>query len=481
MNLDPKYKKITCFVLAIVVICLIITGFILFKLVDDVDASSNEYWFFKESLETGQEIELKNAYILANENGKLEFMHDFETYVVEGNLEDVYQGVANIIISGDHIAKIGVKPGIIRVIIKNNDSIFRNELNIKKLSDSSMINVTEIMQVNGLKVLELTDEQGFVICDAYGQSLSAAYEGVFRVVKTEDGIVLVNELPMETYVKYVLPSEMPISFGAEALKAQAVCARTYAYAQMKNTSYAMYAANLDDSTDFQAYNKEGRYTETDMAVDATSDQVLTCNGELISCYYYSTSAGVTNDMSTWEGEDTAYISCAGLEFTNGLNLCNEADFSQFICSQNMCYDSISAFYRWNATLNILELKESENGKLRSIEVHTRNQAGYITEIELKYENETKVLKNENEIRKVLGKYLTEINLNNGTIRTDLSMLPSACFEVVSVSDETIILRGGGFGHGIGMSQYGAKSMAETGFSYEDIVKYYYKDVEISTK
>ena len=78
-------------------------------------------------------------------------------------------------------------------------------------------------------------------------------------------------------------------------------------------------------------------------------------------------------------------------------------------------------------------------------------------------------------------YQTEIQLNNGQIRTDISMVPSACFEVAELSEGKIVLRGGGFGHGIGMSQYGAKTMAELGNSYKDIIEYYYENVVVEQK
>lgn len=478
MNYDPKHKKITSLILIIVAISLICTALILMNLVANANSQTEDYWFFQESRETGAPIVLENAYILSNDDGYLEFMYDFCTYIVEGNLEEEFQGVANITIDGDKVSKISIKPNYIRVIIKNGSSIFYDNLYVKKLSDNTIISVNETMRAQNISSMEITDSMGLSLSDSNGNVKGNAYEGCFRIIKTEDGFVLINELPMETYVKYVLPSEMPIYFGREALKAQAVCARTYAYAQMKNTSYACYAANLDDSTDFQAYNNAGRYIETDTAVEETKGQVITCDGELINCYYYSTSPGVTNDLSSWGIEDTAYISCAGIENANGLNLAVASDFSQFINSHEQCYDSASAFYRWDATLDISSVKESAKGALQSISILERNQAGYITEIELKYENTTEILKNENEIRRVLGKYLTETCLNNGDVRTNLSMIPSACFEIAEVSDGKVVLRGGGFGHGIGMSQYGAKAMAEEGYNYLDIIQYYYESVEI---
>ena len=91
-------------------------------------------------------------------------------------------------------------------------------------------------------------------------------------------------------------------------------------------------------------------------------------------------------------------------------------------------------------------------------------------------NDNGFLKKENEIRRVLGKYLQEVILQNEQVRTDLSMLPSACFEVLSNSDGQIVIRGGGNGHGIGMSQYGARGMAEKGYNYKESLDYYYENV-----
>ncbi len=371
-----------------------------------------------------------------------------------------------------------VVPTDIRVVIKNGSDIYYSDLHVKKVSDGSIIHANDYMTSAGVNSFVVEDAQGLILCDSVGNALEDAYEGSLRIVKDDKGLVLVNELSMETYVKYVLPSEMPRTFPHEALKAQAVCARTYAYSHMNNQSYAKYGANIDDSTDFQAYHNTGRYVETDTAVDETAGEVVTCNGELISCYYYSTSPGVTNDMSSWGEENMGYIACSGLEFSGGLNLMDAADFSQFMTRESASYDTASSFYRWKAMLDISSVKDETKGALQSISVKQRNQAGYITELELKYANTTDVLKNENAIRRVLGLYQEEIILQNEQVRTDLSMVPSACFEVLDIEESKILLRGGGFGHGIGMSQYGAKGMAEAGHTYKEIVEYYYENVSV---
>ncbi|MBR3772018.1 MAG: sporulation protein SpoIID, partial [Clostridium sp.] len=143
-----------------------------------------------------------------------------------------------------------------------------------------------------------------------------------------------------------------------------------------------------------------------------------------------------------------------------------------------CFDAAAPLYRWKAILTLSEVKEEEYGRLKTIHVKERNESGYVTNLELVYEKDTISLKNENAIRSVLGKYLQETILNNESIRTDFTMIPSACFEVIEQSDGTAVLRGGGFGHGIGMSQYGAKGMAEAGYGYKDIIGYYYTNVII---
>ena len=371
-----------------------------------------------------------------------------------------------------------VVPTDIRVLIKNDTSIFYSNLYVKKVLENTLVNVKEVLNNNQLSQITLADEKGLVLCDKNGTALGEAYEGVFHITNTAQGLVLVNELPIETYVKYVLPSEMPKSFEAEALKAQAVCARTYAYTQMRNGVYAQYGANLDDTTAYQVYHAFSRYEETDAAVDATKGQVITQNGELVTCYYFSTSPGVTNDMSVWGDEKASYIHIQGLNEFGNPDLSQAKDFTEYITSINDAYDVESPYYRWEAVLDVSKEQESGKGKLKTIEIIKRNKAGYITELSLKYENETVTLTKENDIRTILGKYLIETTPHNGEVRYNLTMVPSACFEVVSVENNHISIRGGGHGHGIGMSQYGANGLASEGYDYKMVIKYYYNNVEI---
>src|SRR5699024_9658334 len=122
-----------------------------------------------------------------------------------------------------------------------------------------------------------------------------SYCGHLEVTDEEGGLALVNELYVEDYLKRVVPSEMPPSYEKEALKAQAVCARTFAYEQILGNSYSQYGAHVDDSTNFQVYNNAARDSRTDAAVDETYGQILMYEGEPIEALYFSTSCGVTAD------------------------------------------------------------------------------------------------------------------------------------------------------------------------------------------
>ena len=430
---------------------------------------------------TEGQIELKEHGI-EQKNNSLPIYQVVDGQVKQKEWTQMILGVSNIqcvmekgIVCGI-ILREDVVPTDIRVLMKNGNDIFHQQLFVKKQTEGSIININKYMADAELTSYTMEDVQGLVVCDSEGNALEEVFEGKLHFYFEPQGIVLVNELPMETYLKYVLPSEMPRTFGEEALKAQAVCARTYAYVHMNNQSYAKYGANIDNTTSFQAYHNTHRTAETDAAVDATVGEVATCNGELISCYYFSTSPGVTNSVSSWGGGEKAYIACAGFEFANGLDLTKDSDFSRFMTTQQVSYDAVSNYYRWKAVLDISTIQDKEKGALVSVSVKKRNEAGYVTELELAYTNTTEILKNENEIRKVLGKYLQEVILQNEQVRTDIFMLPSACFEVLTNSDGQIVLRGGGNGHGIGMSQYGARGMAEKGYNYKEILDYYYENI-----
>ena len=134
-----------------------------------------------------------------------------------------------------------------------------------------------------MKVISLSRGQG-----------APSYRGSLTVYRDENGLRLVNTLPLEEYLYGVVPSEMPASYPEEALKAQAVCARTYACVQMMNSSLEDLGAQVDDSVSYQVYQNSGEAEAASRAVQATAGEILLNNGSPINAYYFSTSHGRTS-------------------------------------------------------------------------------------------------------------------------------------------------------------------------------------------
>ena len=114
-----------------------------------------------------------------------------------------------------------------------------------------------------------------------------------------DGLLLINELDVEDYLTRVVPSEMPSNYELEALKAQAVCARTYAYRQIKANAYSRYGAHVDDSTNYQVYNNTESSERTNLAVKETDGKIVYYNDTPAETYYFSTSCGYSTDGTIW--------------------------------------------------------------------------------------------------------------------------------------------------------------------------------------
>ena len=109
-----------------------------------------------------------------------------------------------------------------------------------------------------------------------------SYAGALDLYATSEGVVMVNELPLENYLCKVVPSEMPASYQKEALKAQAICARSYAYRQIMDYAYPEYQAHVNDSTDYQVYNNSASQQAATEAVQETAGKVLKYNGNIIT-------------------------------------------------------------------------------------------------------------------------------------------------------------------------------------------------------
>ena len=274
----------------------------------------------------------------------------------------------------------------------------------------------------------------------------ALYRNSLQIIKkpkTDNLFYVVNVLDIQDYLKGVVPSEMPSRWNAEALKAQAVAARSYVMKQVeknidKNYDVVDTVTNqvyLDKSELMTAWKES--YTDNinkiKLAVLSTKGEYISYDGKVAEALFFSTSPGVTENSedifsssvpylrsvdSTWDEESPVYTTNKTFtleEFYNLLNL----DYSD--------------------DLNIEILETTHTGRIKKIKINNKEFTG-------------------SEICNKLK-------------------LRSTYFEIIK-EDKKIIIKNKGYGHGVGMSQYGANGMAKEGYTYEDILKHYYTGVEI---
>lgn len=340
-----------------------------------------------------------------------------------------------------------------------------------------------------------------------------SYRGTIEVALSEEKLLVVNELSLEEYLYGVLPSEMPENFGTEALKAQAVCARSYACNQLLANRYHAYGAHVDDSMNCQVYQNYGESEASVEAVKATFGRVLSRNGECITAYYFSCSYGHTSDSYDVWGEDagTRFVGTVQATESSAADLTRTSNFEQFLDSDREWYDKESVWFRWSTVLGAelnerilqrlkerqaavpdmilrkvsqngdemrFEQGEAENfGTLQDIIVAGRADSGLVTKLILVGSDATYLIQKEYNIRYILAP-MNVVYLQDGSTTSNMNLLPSGYFTVEKGAN-FFSIRGGGHGHGAGMSQYGAKYLAANGKSFEEILRHYYRDTDIT--
>lgn len=387
----------------------------------------------------------------------------------------------------------------------------------KKKKASSITKTGKLFEsTEGSVRIKTKEEDGLLfLCDASGKRISNGYQGILELRKYREGYAVVSELPIEQYLCSVVPSEMPVSYEPEALKAQAVCARSYAYIQLEHGDYAAFGAHVDDTTNYQVYNKQSRDEKTTAAVLDTAGTVISYQGETAEAYYFSTSAGVTGNGDAWNlDQDPKYGYLSGSLVKEGggeIDLSAEETFGDFIEKPDAAaYENGKPFYRWKAIgdfsseetqdkmKNIITARKEKTpedilffnrkdrqtesmkgfGNLVRLGVAKRSKNGIILQMKLEYEKGNVFVGNEYNVRALLGAGLTELTLSDGSAR-ESALLPSAYAALTPLEDGTYRITGGGYGHGIGMSQNGAQAMALAGKSCNEILNFFFKDIELT--
>lgn len=267
--------------------------------------------------------------------------------------------------------------------------------------------------------------------------------GSVRVSRKGHAISIVNQVDLEEYVKGVVPSEVSSAWHPEMLKVQAVAARTYAlYNKMLSAArdYDVMATIQD-----QVYRgRTGVDHRVEEAVESTRGIVVTHQQAPIYAAFSSTAAGPTEDaVNVWANKDLPYLK--GVE-----------------CP----FDLESPYYQWKASVKIEQLEKNLRhqgftvGTIATITPIAYSRAGRVARLRILHSGGETLLRGE-DLRKAAG----------------YTVIPSTQFEVESIGAE-VVFAGYGAGHAVGLCQWGAKELAELGYSYNSILQYYYPGTEL---
>ncbi|MDE6957265.1 MAG: SpoIID/LytB domain-containing protein, partial [Lachnospiraceae bacterium] len=266
-----------------------------------------------------------------------------------------------------------------------------------------------------------------------------SYEGTVELYREKKGIVIINELPVESYLCRVVPSEMSASYELEALKAQAVCARSYAIRQMESYGYPKYKAHVNDSTDYQVYGNSKPAESAKTAVYETAGETVQYNGKTVPTYYYSTSCGTTTNVEAWgtkPSKKNGYLKAVEVKDEAG------------------DYEKELPWYRWSAEVSESEMTESlkkytkkKIGKIKDVKITKQGPGDVVLQLKAVGEKGSVTIETENKIRTALaGNY--KIQRQDGSETNCGALLPSGFF-TIKKKGKSFVIEGGGFGHGIG--------------------------------
>lgn len=267
--------------------------------------------------------------------------------------------------------------------------------------------------------------------------------GAIRITSARTaGLTLINQVSLEDYVLGVVPAEMSSAWHPEALKVQAVVARTYVLHQARmnpERDYDVVAGVMD-----QVYRgRKGVDHRVREAVDATRGLALTHQGAPILAAFSSTAAGPTEDaMNVWSTD---------LPYLKGVD-----------CP----FDGNSPYYQWRAEFRLQDLEDrlarqgQPVGTIASLTPYGFSRAGRVAKIRVLHSQGELVLRGE-DLRRLIG----------------YSVIPSTQFEIESIG-RTVVLSGRGAGHAVGLCQWGAKEMAGLGYPFETILRYYFPGTQL---
>jgi len=367
--------------------------------------------------------------------------------------------------------------------------------------------------------LDISSNQGIITVN------QRRYAGTLRLQKNaHQSFTLVNQVPLETYLRGVVPHEIGYKAPYASVQAQAILARTYALASRHRFTVDDY--QLCSTTQCQVYRGlEGTGELADRAIAETKGQVLTFNNKVIDALYSSTTGGITADYNDlWDGKNRPYLkpvldSVQTIEFKKlaiqkfdpqKLNLSNEENFKAFIEQKSGFNEETWDMFRWKSDSNLEEIKttvreflrlsgdtETKFNEVKSLRIAQRSPSGRVLKIEVKTDTKTILLEKDEIIDALYApnstffyiqplyeepKSTTSRRRKVDVSKSSKSSEPKTPEVGVNMPINNPIkgytFIGGGLGHGVGMSQTGSYKLGKLGWSYDKILNFYYTGTKL---
>ncbi|NJD56913.1 MAG: SpoIID/LytB domain-containing protein [Nitrospirae bacterium] len=263
------------------------------------------------------------------------------------------------------------------------------------------------------------------------------YPGNIEIWKGTGGLFLINELPLEEYIKNVVSAEVGADWDMEALKVQAVISRTYAMFQKQQNTNPNF--DITSSVLHQVYKGSNENARISYAVMNTEREVLTYNGKLIEAFYHSTSGGLTEAPEEVFGKSYPYLKPVA----------------------GSC--ETSPYWIWERRIPVEEIEKTLNiSGISDISVSSYTSTKRVKTLDVIHSGGTLTVKT-TDLRKMLG----------------WNRLPSTNFSL-SRDNSTFVFDGKGYGHGVGLCQWSSLEMARSGMNYRDILAHFYPGTVIQT-
>ncbi|SHH14298.1 SpoIID/LytB domain-containing protein [Tepidibacter thalassicus] len=429
-----------------------------------------EFDTIEDALSLKNELENKNlnTYIYYDGNFKVylgSYLEEEKVLEKKEELEENFSEYSFEIVSSDD--------NLVEILNENNDIIFIYDSS----KDICIYSENDIISVDGKR-----------------------YRGSILFKRIDNNnMIVINRLKLEEYLYGVVPKEMSGSWPIEALKAQAIAARNYAIMNMGK--YKDYGFDLTDDINCQVYGGyDAEHPNSNKAVDETKNEIMIYNGKIVDALYHSNSGGKTENSENIWSNKVPYL--RGVEDSYSIGYPND-NWSISLTKS----DIQSKLYQSNVDIGeLLDIrieKVSKNGRVLKLKfIGTNGEKEYIksstrsilglksTWFDIKKEGSSnggnsfficsiegnEEINDMTDIKLITSDGIKSINENiNLYLRGDNNTKE---FVFSEQSVEKYVFNGHGWGHGLGMSQWGAKKMAEMGYTYKDILKHYYTGIEI---